>query len=258
MLYFLNYVYNNLLKEGEIIFWGSLAFVVIIFIWIILKFLPVLYRKLFLQFRWWRWVLVLIIVVPIFFYNLYFIEKMEWDDLFGVHWEFFTYLPNTTNVLFLPYYFLPSDLPEYKLEIKDKDLETLNENLPNYYTPFSEKDRVYVSAKFYADGVEYDVEIRYRGDFSPHWLYRKKSLRVRFDKDDYYNGMREINLIIPKERNFLSEQYSNYLAKKIGIVSMDTEFIRLKINNGSYGIYFQFIGENKLIITRSSMMIIKI
>ena len=72
MLYFFNYIYNNLIKQGEIIFWISLFFVLAIIIALILKVLKYLYRKLFGQIKIIHWALILIVIAPLFFYNLFF------------------------------------------------------------------------------------------------------------------------------------------------------------------------------------------
>lgn len=99
-------------------------------------------------------------------------------------------------------------------------------------------DKLWVPATFYAGGKEYDVKIRTRGDLPNHWIRNKKSWRVRFKKDDLFKGYREINLIVPEDKQFSVEQAANQLARQYGLLAPDSGFSRVRINDVDYGLYF--------------------
>jgi len=150
-------------------------------------------------------------------------------------------LRKTSDIFYFGYEFKSNDLPVYKLEIKPDDLKFLNDNLPE---PFSgnrltSEYRERVSAKFYFNGKEYKVKVRYRGNVSNHWANAKKSWDINFDKDNPFNGLDGINLIIPEDRGIVLEHTNNYRAKKMGLFPLHTSYAVLKVNGKNHGLYFQ-------------------
>lgn len=196
--------------------------------------------------------IIAVIFLSILFKWFFYIEKKNWDNRVGelkLGFNFFTYIPNITNVLYIPQkYFTKSSLPKYELRIKKDYLDEIEKTLPGFGGSLPD-DKKYYPAKFVVDGNIYDVEMRIRGTLPIHWMYRQKSWRINFKNPDTFNGMESINLIIPESKDFLVEQYGNYLARKLGIVSMDTYFTRMKINGGSYGVYWvtEQLGDNFLL-----------
>ncbi|PIP65009.1 hypothetical protein COW95_04145, partial [Candidatus Peregrinibacteria bacterium CG22_combo_CG10-13_8_21_14_all_49_11] len=94
----------------------------------------------------------------------------------------------------------PEKLSQYALEIAAEDLQKIEQSLPNdlpspwYGNVFLTDDaKVQVNGVFRANGKEYDVEVRVRGDIFNHWAYRKKSWRIKFS-DELFEGKKEINL----------------------------------------------------------------
>ena len=151
-----------------------------------------------------------------------------------------TYVEPVLKKIDISYVFfnpLSSDLPVYDIAIKPKKYKKLllsRENKtkdPYYKFP-------YVSAKFISEGKEYDVKVKLRGLLSNHWMGAKKSWRIKFPKEDLFNGKRKINLIIPADRDYLKESLAYYTAKKLGIVTPDSRFAVLRINGRVQGVYF--------------------
>lgn len=145
----------------------------------------------------------------------------------------------------LPYFFYKykaedTNLPIYALNIKEKDLAQLNENLPEYNEYLADEHKKYQPAKFVFDDKEYDVTVKYRGLHEVHWFYKKKSWRIKFNKDNLFNGAREITLIIPEERDFAMEALNDYRARKLDLISPYRGFIVFKINGKNYGPYLQY------------------
>lgn len=140
----------------------------------------------------------------------------------------------------------PDPLPHYKLEIDSEDLKEIEKALPKelpsswYGNLFlTEEAKVWVKGKFTADGKEYSVKVRVRGDLFNHWAYRKKSWRVKFDKDNLFNGIREMNLIIPEDRGWTAEPFNVYRAHKMGLLHPPTQFVTVSLNGSSPLIYTQ-------------------
>ena len=140
-------------------------------------------------------------------------------------------------------------IPEYYLSIDPADLKKLDDNLPDILDPAvlnGEKRAwltgpfaVAVPAHFIYKDVDYDVEVRYRGDNASHWTRAKRSWQVTFKKKNPFFGTRTIKLIIPQDRKYFGEELNNYRARKLGLFPPDSQFVKLHINGVSYGVYFQ-------------------
>jgi hypothetical protein len=81
------------------------------------------------------------------------------------------------------------------------------------------------------------AKIRYRGDFSYHWAWNKKSLRVKTSKNHLYHGLRRFNLLAPQ----FAEQLNNYLAYQLaghmGLLVPRTELLRVFLNGEDRGVH---------------------
>ncbi|OIP55490.1 hypothetical protein AUK13_02790 [Candidatus Kuenenbacteria bacterium CG2_30_39_24] len=143
-----------------------------------------------------------------------------------------------SDIFYLPYYFKKNKLPSYELTIADKDLKKLNDSLPKEFMNVVLTGRVFVPAEFKYDNKTYQVTVRYRGDNAVHWNAPKKSYLIEFNKDDLFNGYRQLSFIIPNDRYFAVEQLNNYRAEKLGLLYPPSFFANLKINGDNHGLYF--------------------
>jgi hypothetical protein len=99
-------------------------------------------------------------------------------------------------------------------------------------------DRFWASALFFADGQKFKVKIRIRGDISNHWIRSKKSWRIRFNKKNLFQGRRELDLIVPEDKQYSIEHAGYRLARKLNLLTLPSGFSRVKINSVDYGLYF--------------------
>jgi len=151
------------------------------------------------------------------------------------------------------YSFKKDDLTVIKLKIKEKDFNQLNNNLPDPSGSLTEEYKNFQPAKAEINGVKYKVEVRYRGETSTHWLYPKKSWRIRFIEPRIYNGMHELDLIIPHDRGYVLEAFNNYRAEKLGLKVPFSDFMNLTVNGKSNGIYFMVSHWNKETIEKMEL-----
>lgn len=147
------------------------------------------------------------------------------------------------DVVFFPYWFLPSKLPNLYLKVDPQDLITLNNSLPK--DPFKgtllAENRVFVDAYLHWPQHDYtgEVEIRYRGTNANHWNSKKRSMRINFPKENRPSGMKGLNLVIPVDRGYIIEILNAYRAKKLGVKTPEMSLVRLDIN-GERGVYIAF------------------
>ena len=137
-----------------------------------------------------------------------------------------------------------SPLETLYIAIDRNSISALNSNLPisgqeNYYRAFM---------RVGLNGKRYSIKIRYRGDNPYHWLYEKKSLRIKTNKNNLYRGHRKFNLINSKNIFGIQECINYELSKIAGLMAPECYFVRVFINGQYMGVY-QFtsqIGESLL------------
>lgn len=120
------------------------------------------------------------------------------------------------------------NLPSTYLEIESENLEILNANI------FANK---YVDAKFIYDKREYEVQIRFHGNLSRHYL--KKSYRVKFEDDNLFDNKKKIVLSSQwLDKSLLRSMLSFSLFENSGLLTPDRKYVALYLNNDYNGIYY--------------------
>lgn len=127
----------------------------------------------------------------------------------------------------------PSDINFKRMDIyiTENNQRQLNSDLP-------------VSGKKYVDGYAFyndklnPVKLRYRGDNAIHWMYEKKSWRVKTSRKNLYNGSRRFNVITPKLPSQINNIISYKLAEHLGLYTPKNEPISLYVNNIYQGLYY--------------------
>ncbi|MFH1890148.1 MAG: CotH kinase family protein [Candidatus Kuenenbacteria bacterium] len=143
-----------------------------------------------------------------------------------------------SDILYLPNYFRKNNLPVYQLEISKQNIKKLNDSLPQKFSNVYYTNKVYVPAEFRYGDTTYQVQVRHRGDNAIHWNAPKKSYLVKFNKDDLFQGYRQLSFIIPNDRYFALEHFNNYRAGKLGLLYPPSFFANLEINGKKHGLYF--------------------
>ncbi len=140
----------------------------------------------------------------------------------------------------------PEELPSYAIKVDPADLAKIEESLPTdlpspwYGNVFLTEDaKQWAKATFTAEGKEYPVTLRVRGDIFNHWAYRKKSWRLKFPSDQLFRGIKELNLIIPEDRGWIAEPLNAYRAKQFGFVQPPMQFVTVTMNGSAPMIYTQ-------------------
>ncbi len=109
--------------------------------------------------------------------------------------------------------------------------------------------KTWVPATFIHEGEVHQVEMRLRGDLSRHWSGPKKSFRIKFaDKmldergqkvERYFNGKRQINLIIPQDKLYALGPFVNDVLRSKGLVAPADRFVILRVNGVIHGLYYE-------------------
>lgn len=149
--------------------------------------------------------------------------------------------------------FFQDNLESYHLTIKRGDYQELQDNIAAYIKDGDvEKFKKEVPGEFKKNGETVKVEVRYRGDNPNHWAHEKKSWRINFKTP--FESKESINLIIPEDREYFLEIFSNHVARKMGLLVPEMKFVNLFVNGERQGVYLMtehwsesFLEQNGLI-----------
>lgn len=95
----------------------------------------------------------------------------------------------------------------------------------------------YVDATLKHKGKKIKAKIRLKGHMTDHLEDKKWSFRVHTKKGDAFMGMKIFSLQSPGTRNYIYEWIYHQMMKQEGIIALRYDFIKLKVNDESWGIY---------------------
>jgi hypothetical protein len=157
------------------------------------------------------------------------------------------------NPFHSPRLLLDSGLPVYELEIDHQELSRIEDAIEQAKKQgyMSEDLQVWANGRFFHEGQEYNVKVRVRGDLPPHWNGPKKSWRIKFgnmpvehngevtEEPMYFQGKRQINLIIPMDRDYVVAPFVNSVMREAGLLVPQDQFAVLRINGVVQGLYYE-------------------
>jgi spore coat protein H len=137
----------------------------------------------------------------------------------------------------------PDALPVYELRIAPDDLSKLQQE------PRSD---VRHPARFVAEGQEYTVTVRYRGDWARSWP--KKPLKIFFEKDKPFHGQHALNLNSNwRDPAFVREQLAYHIFSRCGVPASNTRMVKLNMNGRFYGVFLQVEQPDKPFLKRTQL-----
>jgi hypothetical protein len=97
-----------------------------------------------------------------------------------------------------------------------------------------QEDDDFVSVRFNETGV---AKARLKGDWTDHLEGDKWSFRINLKKGEHWNGMRKFSLMTPEARGFMGECVLHKLYEQEGVLATSYEFVHLKFNGESRGVF---------------------
>ena len=202
-------------------------------------------KRFFLKLWTWSWIFTL----PVIFIGSYWFAKTgkRFND-FGLQYITSPYVPSlykmgkmefeiqTRNTLFGIHSSLmkpfkeKSNFQNVQLFIQQKYLDQLNSNPP--HSGFH-----YVPGVLINNNNLIKAKVRYRGDYHNHWAHKKKSLRIKLNKNSQYQGLRTFNLIVPQSKDHLNNYLGYKLAETLGILTPKTKLVNLTLNGKHQGVF---------------------
>jgi|GEM_PF-3488178 len=148
---------------------------------------------------------------------------------------------------------LKSGLPIYDLKISRQEYakveQVVEQNMKRGW--MDDDAKIWSNAQFIYNGEQYNVQVRVRGALPPHWAHPKKSWRIKFGKARieqdgkiieepiYFQGKRQINLVIPSDKRYALASFLNSLLDNYRLVTLQDGFVILRINGIVQGIFYE-------------------
>ena len=170
------------------------------------------------------------------------------------------YKSSYNNYLKLPiilpqaFYGIFVDLPVVNINISlkkqlilDKDRKKALENTHSFTFNFKK-----VPATINFNNSEYEIDLRLKGDRSIHYKeIDKSSYKIELSNDETILGMNKFSLMKPRARNYIHEWIYHQLMADNGLINLKYEFVNLKVNGESQGLYILEEGFDKILIERN-------
>jgi hypothetical protein len=148
---------------------------------------------------------------------------------------------------------LNSGLPVYEIRISKGQYAIIEDAIAEAQERgwMSDDEQVWADGRFFYQGREYNVKVRVRGDLPTHWANPKKSWRIKFGNEQieyngetveepiYFQGKRQINLIVPNDREYILAPFVNQLMREAGVTAPQDGFAVLRINGVLQGLYYE-------------------
>lgn len=140
-----------------------------------------------------------------------------------------------------------SSLNEIKISFKKKEFKKISDQrdsiLANpkshvWFRSPNEK-KVEVKAKVKHEGKKFKAKIKLAGHYIDHWEKETVSYKVKLKKGGKLNGSSKFNLINPRSRHYLVDWFAAKCADKLGLKTLHTEFLNVRMNGGDYIYYFE-------------------
>ena len=145
-------------------------------------------------------------------------------------------------------------IPEININIAYDDQIILKKDRANI---MSKKDGTnYTFTKIPANisfnNKNYKIDLRLKGDRLGHFSdIDKSSYKIELKKNKTILGINKFSLMKPRMRNYIHEWIYHELMKEGGLISLKYEFIKLRINGESKGLYVLEEGFDKILTERN-------
>jgi hypothetical protein len=110
----------------------------------------------------------------------------------------------------------------------------------------------YRKIKIYYNGKKHKGKIRIHGSSPWNFIYSKKSYAIKLDKNDLINNMRRFSLT-NLEKPAISTIASYKISKLFGFMDVNTDMIRLKINDRLQGVYLLEEKIHKVLLEKNNL-----
>lgn len=182
--------------------------------------------------------------------------------------RYLTFVDGMLNPFRNQHVLMKSGLPVYDLRIRSDQIRRLDRAADRAVEAgiLTEEMQDWVPGTLIAEGKQYRVDVRLRGDLPNHWSGAKRSYRIKFDEELVENAdgeiirveqpfqgrteaepekhvalmaKNQINLIIPNDRDYAVAPLVGELMQEAGLVTPRWQYVVLRINGRLQGLYYE-------------------
>ena len=153
------------------------------------------------------------------------------------------YLNGISNYQHLPkiFYLLYKNsfakLEDFNLEIDQKNIIIIENNRKQKNIDVNH-NFIDAKASINYKGKKIKTKIRLKGDRKVHYENKNKSsYKLNIRNKNVYKSLSSFSIQKPRIRNYIHEWIFHELAKEIGLISLDYDFVKLKINGENKGLF---------------------
>ncbi len=134
---------------------------------------------------------------------------------------------------------LQSGLPVYDLRIASKEMKALQSAARRVTAKVTSSGvlREYQPAQFLRQGHWQPIDVKLRGDNNLHYVLMRPSMRLKFPKNDLFEGKRQINITDPYDKGLTADVTTNWELQRYGILTWDSRFVVLRVNDEVIGVF---------------------
>lgn len=156
----------------------------------------------------------------------------------------------------------PDKMKTFYIDINSPNYDKLTANLPKDLTKISDARQLlllepyqdYVDARISYEGKDYKVETKLRGDNYWHWIYEKKSLKIKTKKSNLIDGIRKFNFSAPREKTMLVYSLEASLASRMGILTPNVEPVKVYMNDEYAGVFLSIEEIDEIFLRRNGKL----
>ncbi len=132
-----------------------------------------------------------------------------------------------------------SGLPVYELRIAPRNLQRIRDMAEQVTAAEISTGvrRDYLPAQFRVGDRWIDIEVKPRGLYEYHYAPERVSLRLKFPKNHYFEGKRQINISNVYDKGLTIDVTTNWELARHDILTWDSRFLVLKINGEVVGVF---------------------
>ena len=170
----------------------------------------------------------LLVLVAGFYANAW-VKKKGYRNL----WDFITTVGSNYNKSF------SAEYETLEINISSNDFKKLEEvrNKAIKRGILIDEGGSFVEATLKHKGKKIKARLRLKGHMTDHLQTNKWSFRIVTQKGDAFMGMKRFSVQHPGTRNYFYEWIYHQMMKSEGIIALNYDFIRLKVNGDDWGIY---------------------
>ena len=148
------------------------------------------------------------------------------------------------------------DLPQFHIFSDESSITKLNENLPMSGKKQFVSGHILINNSGTNTDNNYSgsMDFRYRGGLPLHWLYEKKSYRIKLPDYSTLNGEQSFNLVVPSTMQTITDWLSYDMSRSLGILTPDYYPIEVLINNKSNGLHYYLSSIDESFLRKNNRM----